>query len=111
MKNFRDLLCLIGLSIRSLNPEAPLEGNVFQVRCEAVISSPAGAVTIVFDTPATFNGFQGFATIFDDVDTYDNALLFLSPTAADDTGVYTCRAEVDGVTQMSASFAVNFAGM
>ena len=104
-------MCLIGLSIRSLNPAAPLQGIQFQVRCEAVIPSPAGTVTIVFDTPATFTGLEGFVINFDGADTYDNTLFFISPVAADDTGVYTCRAEVDGVTQMSASFAVNFAGM
>ena len=108
--SFTTILYHVGLSIRSLSPEAPLEGILFQVRCEAVIPSPAGTVTIVFDTPETFAGFGGLVTNFDGVDTYDSTLFFPSPTVADDTGVYTCRAEVDGMTQKSGSFAINFDG-
>ena len=100
----------IGLSIRSLSLEAPLEGVPFQVICEAVIPSPEGPVSIVYDSPIDSTAFPSFMTNFDDVDTYSATITFISPQPALDSGMYTCRAEVNGVTQKSGSFAVDFAG-
>ena len=100
----------IGLLIRSLSSVAPLEGNLFQVICEAVIPSPEGPVTIVYDLPIDSTAFPSLMTNFDGVDTYSATIFFISPNTALDSGMYTCRAEVNGVTQMSGSFAVNFAG-
>ena len=71
--------------------------------CNVNIPSPEGEVEILFDGPG-----NGFATTTNNAgDIYSSGISFITPTAAD-SGTYTCRAEVDEVTVISAAFTVDF---
>ena len=75
----------------------------YTMTCNVNISSPEGEVEILFDGPG-----NAFATTTNNAgDIYSSGITFITPTAAD-SGTYTCRVEVDEVTVISATFAVDF---